>query len=120
MLVSETLSMNETGDLFKEYARIHEIGLYSYGNKISTRKDNMMNCEYCGSQIFENDRTCTRCGAPFYRNVSEKKHNIYITSNVRGNVNNPLSYTYTHQMFWQYDEVSPILDKETLNENILS
>jgi predicted amidophosphoribosyltransferase len=23
-----------------------------------------MNCQYCGSKIFEDDRTCERCGAP--------------------------------------------------------
>lgn len=24
-----------------------------------------MNCKFCGTQIFESDRTCVRCGAPF-------------------------------------------------------
>lgn len=23
-----------------------------------------MNCEYCGSRIFDSDRVCDRCGAP--------------------------------------------------------
>lgn len=31
-----------------------------------------MNCEYCGSRLFETDRSCPRCGAGFNFSTSEK------------------------------------------------
>lgn len=35
-----------------------------------------MNCEYCGSRIFESDRVCDRCGAP-NKNHFEKRQETY-------------------------------------------
>lgn len=35
-----------------------------------------MNCEYCGSRVFETDRVCDRCGAP-NKNHFEKKQETY-------------------------------------------
>jgi len=32
-----------------------------------------MNCQYCRSKIFENDRVCPQCGAPNERSIVEKQ-----------------------------------------------
>ena len=34
-----------------------------------------MNCQYCGSKLFESDRTCPQCGAPNIRQVEIKSIN---------------------------------------------
>lgn len=36
----------------------------------------MMNCEYCGSRVFEADRVCDRCGAPNIK-TSKKEESVH-------------------------------------------
>ena len=56
-----------------------------------------MNCEYCGSLIFSNDRCCPKCGAPIIIKNNEYT-TIGMNSNitVNGNSVNKLLYVYSH------------------------
>lgn len=36
-----------------------------------------MNCEYCGSRVFETDRVCDRCGAPSGVRSSSKQQDCF-------------------------------------------
>lgn len=50
-----------------------------------------MNCEYCGSRIFDSDRVCDRCGAPnigAYK-IPDRAYGVY------GGVGNQQMVRYT-------------------------
>jgi len=50
-----------------------------------------MNCAYCHSKIFEDDRTCPRCGAPNENNISGTTPRGFA---VYGGVGNQLIYSF--------------------------
>ena len=58
----------------------------------------MNTCEYCGSGVNTNERSCIKCGAP-NKNYATKNSPVSILPwdvDVRGNPGNPLMITYHH------------------------
>ena len=50
-----------------------------------------MNCQYCHSKIFEEDRTCPQCGAPNENNISDTNYKSLV---VHGGLGNALIYSF--------------------------
>jgi len=62
-----------------------------------------LSCKYCGSKIFETDRSCVKCGAPI--SMAEVKRDTFgefmrdvergePASFVKGGIGNPLLFEY--------------------------
>jgi hypothetical protein len=65
-----------------------------------------MNCQYCSTRLFDTDRECPRCGAPFTKATEQKEPYSFgkdiakmesDSNSVMGDVGSPLIYKYGHR-----------------------
>jgi hypothetical protein len=59
-----------------------------------------MNCEYCHSKIFEDDRTCPQCGAPNESFIPVKQKAICFGELCRQIENYDSSILEDHLVYW--------------------